>query len=101
MFSEGNIVILRSCSSGKNLRIYASGVVEGIGGDGYLPHFRVHVRGRGVVALQNFPTPEHWIAIKDGETIGTVCYCLNCSSTDYVGNCFSFVCLQLKQFRVQ
>ena len=72
MFSEGNIVILRSCASNMNLRIHEGGVVQGLGGDGYFAQFRVHVRRPGVVALQNVHTPENWLAINQGKTVGTV-----------------------------
>ena len=34
--------------------------------------FTVHSRGQGIVALQNVQIPNHWIAIKNGQTVGTV-----------------------------
>ena len=35
--------------------------------------WKVHVRKPGVIALQNMHTPAHWLAIRDGKTIGNVC----------------------------
>ena len=94
MFGEGNVVILQSCASGKTLRINQAGNVEGIGGQGLFAQFRVHVRRPGVVALQNVHTPDNWLAIFQGNTIGTVCVVrFSCSA------CFlfhtSFSCPQL------
>ena len=34
--------------------------------------YTVHNRGPGIVALQNVQNPNHWITIKNGQTIGTV-----------------------------
>ena len=34
--------------------------------------YTVHSRGQGIVALQNVQKPNHWIAIKNGQTVGTV-----------------------------
>ena len=34
--------------------------------------YTVHNRGEGIVALQNVQIPNHWIAIKNGQTVGTV-----------------------------
>ena len=34
--------------------------------------YTVHSRGQGIVALQNVQNPNHWIAIKNGQTVGTV-----------------------------
>ena len=36
--------------------------------------WKVHVRRPGVIALQNQHTPAHWLAIRDGATIGYVCF---------------------------
>ena len=41
--------------------------------------WKVHVRRPGVIALQNIHTSEHWLAIRDGKTIGNVffwCVCV-------------------------
>ena len=32
----------------------------------------MHNRGEGIVALQNVQNPNNWIAIKNGQTVGTV-----------------------------
>ena len=32
----------------------------------------MHNRGKGIVALQNVQNPNNWIAIKNGQTVGTV-----------------------------
>ena len=49
--------------------------------------YTVHNRGEGIVALQNVQIPNNWIAIKNGQTVGTVsdvimmsCYIISCSS---------------------
>lgn len=34
--------------------------------------WKVHVRRPGVIALQNMHTSQHWLAIRDGKTIGNV-----------------------------
>ncbi len=66
------MIILKSCASGKTLRILADGTVNGQGGHGQLAQFKVHVRRPGVVSLQNVQSPDYWLAIFQGNTIGTV-----------------------------
>ena len=83
MFFQGNVVILESCASGKSLIMRISDVQD-TGGRSQFTQFRVHVRHPGVVALQNFHTPENWLAIFQGKTVGTVC-------TVYIGHDISFV----------
>ncbi|CAI8042897.1 hypothetical protein GBAR_LOCUS23795, partial [Geodia barretti] len=68
-FVGGSVVILESCASGKTLRSL-HGKAEGIGGRGAHAQWKVHVRRPGVIALQNQHTPSHWLAIRDGATIG-------------------------------
>ena len=34
--------------------------------------YTVHNRGEGIVSLQNVQNPNNWIAIKNGQTVGTV-----------------------------
>ena len=65
-------MILGSHASGKSLRINEANIVEGHGGRGEFAQFRVHVRRPGVVALQNVRNPNNWLAIFQGQTIGTV-----------------------------
>ena len=72
MFAQGNVVVLESCASGKSLRINEGGDVQGTGGRGQFAQFRVHVRRPGVVALQNVHDPNNWLAIFQGQTVGTV-----------------------------
>ena len=102
MFEEGAKVRLRSCASGKNLRIQG-GVPNGKGGEGpygkqyiiknivvmtfhcvwlyilfifilfYVATFIVHVRGPGVVSLQSVADLSKWLRIKqDGVLDGNV-----------------------------
>jgi hypothetical protein len=66
---EGNVVILQSRASGKTLRSL-HGTAQGTGGYGAHAQWKVHVRRPGVIALQGTHTPEHWLAIRDGRTIG-------------------------------
>ena len=49
MFSEGKVVILESCASGRSLRINEANIFESL----EVAQFRVHVERPGVVALQN------------------------------------------------
>ena len=47
--------------------------------------YTVHNRGEGIVALQNVQIPNNWIAISNGQTVGTVSdvimmsCCVSCS----------------------
>ncbi len=66
------MVILKSCASGKTLRIHKDGEVNGQGGYAAYAQFRVHVRRPGVVALQSVHNTDHWLAIFQGITTGTV-----------------------------
>jgi hypothetical protein len=69
MFAHGCVMILVSKSSGKSLRSF-HGTAQGIGGQGAHAQWKVHLRRPGVIALQNMHTSEHWLAIRDGQTIG-------------------------------
>ncbi len=66
------MVILRSYASNKHLVINTAGGVQGNGGRGVTTQFKVHVRRPGVVALQSVHKPVYWLAIHQGNTIGTV-----------------------------
>lgn len=61
-FAEENVIVLESRASGKTLR-FREGEVEGKGGHGALAQFIVHVKGSGVVALQNKKEPKRWLRI--------------------------------------
>ena len=49
----------------------------------YLAQWKVHVRRPGVIALQNKHTSAHWLAIRDGATIGHV----ECIVYKFTANC--------------
>ena len=38
----------------------------------YTALFTVHEQEQGIVSLQNVQHPSYWIAIKNGETVGSV-----------------------------
>ncbi len=65
-------MFLQSRASGKSLRITHDGEVQGTGGHGAFAQFKVHVRRPGVVALQNMHNEDHWLAVFQGKTVGTV-----------------------------
>ena len=66
------MLILESYASGKSLRISEAGNVQGTGGRGHFAQICIHMRCPGVVVLQNVHTPENWLAIIQGKTVGTV-----------------------------
>lgn len=62
-FRDGNIVILHSQNTGKNLRIMPDGSVNGHGGNGDKAQFKVHKNGKGIIKFQNVDNPHHWLRI--------------------------------------
>ena len=63
LFRDGNIIILHSVNSGKNLKITKSGHARGDGGNNKRAQFLVHKCSKGVIKLQNVDNRDYWLRI--------------------------------------